>query len=244
MSPRLQVADLIITPDNIFPLLAQKQMIIPLAKEIIIEKAIANIECTPEETIRAQQQFFSQMQLDPQKPEQLQAWLAKNYLTQEQLQEKILRGMKLEKYKEQVWGNQIESYYLTRKKQLDKVIYSLIRTKNPGEAQELYFRINEGEAEFSEIAKQYSQGLEAQTGGLVGPIELNVPHPEIANKLKHSQAGQLIPPMRIGEWIIILRLERYITATLDGNLRQRLLNELFNKWLNEEIKAQVKFQLD
>ena len=184
------------------------------------------------------------MQLDPQKPEQLQAWLAKNYLTQKQLQEKILQGMKLEKYKEQAWGNQIESYYLTRKEKLDKVIYSLIRTKNPGEAQELYFRINEGEAEFSEIAKQYSQGLEAQTGGLVGPIELNVPHPEIANKLKHSQAGQLIPPMRIGEWIIILRLERYITASLDRNLRNRLLNELFNKWLNEEIKAQVKFQLD
>ena len=43
MNPSLQVADLTITPDNIFPLLAQKQMIAPLAKEIIIEKVIVDI---------------------------------------------------------------------------------------------------------------------------------------------------------------------------------------------------------
>ncbi len=214
MSSSLRIADLVITPDNIFPLLAQKQMIVPLAKEIIIEKAIAHVECTPEETSRAQQQFFSQMQLNPQQPEQLEAWLAKNYLSREQLQEKILRGIKLEKYKKQVWGDQIETYYLTRKEELDKVLYSLIRTKNAGEAQEFYFRISEGEAEFSELAKEFSQGAEAETGGLVGPVELNIPHPEIAKKLKYSRAGQVIPPIRIGEWIVILRLEKYITATL------------------------------
>jgi parvulin-like peptidyl-prolyl isomerase len=244
MSPRLQVADLTITPDNIFSLLAQKQMIMPLAKEIILEKAIADIECTPEEKSKAEQQFFLQAQLNPQQPEQLQQWLAKNYLTKEQLQEKILRAIKLERYKEQVWGDQLESYYLSKKDQLDKIIYSLIRTKSPGEAQELYFRISEGEAEFSQIAKEYSQGTEAQTGGLVGPVELSVPHPDIVNKLRYSQPGQLIPPVRIGEWIVILRLEKYLTSSLDINLRKRLLDELFNQWLNEQLQTQVKLDLD
>ncbi len=242
-SPSLQIADITITPDNIFPLLAEKQMIAPLAKEIIIEKAIAHVECNEEETKKAEQQFFWQMQLNPEQPEQLQNWLAKNYLTREQLQERILRNIKLDRYKEEIWSNQVESYYLRRKEQLDKILYSLIRTRNAGEAQELYFRISEGEAEFSDLAREYSQGSEAQTGGLVGPVELTVPHPDIAEKLKHSQPGQLIPPVRIGEWIVILRLEKYITAPLDANLRRRLLDELFNKWLNEEIKTQVKFDL-
>ena len=244
MIPSLQVADVTITPDNIFLLLAQKQLIAPLAKEIIIEKAIAHIECSPEETARAQKQFFWQMNLNPEQPEQLKTWLTKNYLTREQLQERILRGIRLDKYKEEVWGEQIESYYLRRKEQLDKVLYSLIRTKNPGEAQELYFRISEGEAEFSDLARKHSQGTEAQTGGLVGPVELTVPHPEIAEKLKHCQSGQLLPPMRIGEWVVILRLEKYITAPLDASLRRRLLDELFNQWLNEQIQAQVKLELD
>lgn len=244
MTPSLQVADLTITPNNIFTLLAEKQMIAPLAREIIIEKAIAHIECSPEETQMAEQQFFWQMNLDPQKPEQLESWLAKNYLTREQLQPRILRNIKLEKYKQEVWGEQVETYYLKRKEQLDKVLYSLIRTKNAGEAQELYFRIDEGEAEFSEIARQYSQGTETETGGLVGPVELNVPHPEIAKRLQRSQPGQLIPPVRIGEWNVILRLEKYITAPLDNNLRRRLLDELFNKWLTEETQNQVKLELD
>lgn len=243
MSPSLQVGDIVITPENIFPLLAEKQMIAPLAREIILDQAIAEIECTPEETAMAEQQFFMQMQLNPNDNEQLQTWLERNYLSREQLQQRILRNIKLEKYKQQTWSNDLESYYLKRKRQLDKIIYSLIRTKNPGQAQELYFRISEGEKEFTDLARQHSQGAEAETGGLIGPVELTVPHPEIAQKLMTSQPGQVLPPTRIGEWIVILRLEKYLAAQLDDNMKRRLLDELFNTWLNENIQKEVKFQL-
>lgn len=243
MSPSLQVGDIVITPENIFPLLAEKQMIAPLAREIILDQAIAEIECSPEETAMAEQQFFMQMQLNPNDNQQLQTWLERNYLSREQLQERILRNIKLEKYKQKTWSNDLESYYLKRKRQLDKIIYSLIRTKNPGQAQELYFRISEGEKEFTDLARQHSQGAEAETGGLIGPVELTVPHPEIAQKLMTSQPGQVLPPTRIGEWIVILRLEKYLAAQLDDNMKRRLLDELFNTWLNENIQKEVKFQL-
>lgn len=243
MNPSLQVGEIVITPENIFPLLAEKQMIAPLAREIILDQAVTNIECTTEETAMAEQQFFMQMQMNPNEPQQLQTWLERNYLTREQLQQRILRGIKLEKYKQQTWGNDLESYYLKRKRQLDKIIYSLIRTKNPGQAQELYFRISEGEKEFAELARQHSQGAESETGGLIGPVELTVPHPEIAQKLMTSQPGQVLPPTRIGEWIVILRLEKYLAAQLDQNMKRRLLDELFNTWLNESIQKEVQFQL-
>lgn len=243
MNPSLQVGDILITPENIFPLLAEKQMIAPLAREIILDQAIANIECSPEETAMAKQQFFMQMKINPEDTATLQTWLERNYLTTEQLQDRILSGIRLEKYKQQTWGNDLESYYLKRKRQLDKIVYSLIRTKNPGQAQELYFRISEGEKEFSELARQHSQGAESETGGLIGPVELSTPHPEIAQKLMTSQPGQVLPPMRIGEWVVILRLEKYLAAQLDENMKRRLLDELFNTWLNETIQQGVKFQL-
>ncbi|WP_373480698.1 peptidylprolyl isomerase [Geminocystis sp.] len=243
MTYKMEVGNIIITPENIFPLLAEKQMIAPLAREIILDQAIANIQCSPEETAMAEQQFFMQMQLNPNDTEKLQGWLERNYLTREQLQQRILRNTKLEKYKEETWSNEIESYYLKRKNQLDKIVYSLIRTTNVGQAQELYFRICEGEKEFSEIARAYSQGAEAETGGLMGPVELSVPHPQIAQKLMTSQPGEVLPPMRIGEWNVILRLEKYLVAPLDGNMKRRLLDELFNNWLNEQLQKQVKFQL-
>lgn len=244
MTPSLEVGNIVITPENIFSFLAEKQMIAPLAKEIILDGAIEQIECTPEETAMAEQQFFIQMQLNPQDTEKLKIWLEKNYLTREQLQKRILRGIKLEKYKEKTWGTELQNYYLKRKKQLDKIVYSLIRTRNAGEAQELYFRACEGEKEFAELARQHSQGAEAQTGGLIGPVELNVPHPEIAQRLMASQPGQVLPPCRISEWVVILRLEKYIAAQLDENMRRRLLDELFNTWLGETIQTQVKFNFE
>jgi hypothetical protein len=57
----------------------------------------------------------------------------------------VTRPILLEKLKEDKWGPKVESYFMTRKQALDKVLYSLIRTKDLGLAQELYFRIKEGE---------------------------------------------------------------------------------------------------
>jgi hypothetical protein len=78
--------------------------------------------------------------------------------------------------------------------QLDKVVYSVIRTKDMGVAQELYFRIQEGEQSFSELAREYSQGPEALTGGLTGPVELILPPRPLAGMLSVSQPDQLWPP--------------------------------------------------
>jgi parvulin-like peptidyl-prolyl isomerase len=237
MSQVLQVGEQIITDKDILPLLAEHQMLIPLARELILDRAIENIECTPEETQSARQQFFQQREINSD--EQLQIWLEKNYLTKDQLAKLIVRGIKLEKFKQVTWDHQIESYYLKRKRQLDRVVYSLIRTQDAGIAQELYFRIQEGESSFAELAKKYSQGAEAETGGLIGPTELKVPHPAIAKMLMTSQPGKVLPPTRIGEWIVILRLEKYLAAQLDQAMRKRLQDELFNNWLNEQLQQHI-----
>lgn len=240
MSEILQIADKTITEQDLFPLLAEHQMLIPLAREIILDQAIANITCTPEETQICRQQFFNQFQITSD--EQLQIWLERNKLTKDQIEIRMVRGLKVEKFKQETWGNKLESYYLKRKNQLDKVVYSLIRTKDPGVAQALYFRIQAGDQSFGEIAQKFSEGAEAQTSGLIGPVELSVPHPQIAQMLITSQPGQLLTPTRVGDWIVILRLEKYLSAQLDQTMSQRLLNELFNNWLNEQVQQQVNFK--
>ncbi len=153
----------------------------------------------------------------------------------EQLEALATRGLRIEKFKQATWGHKLESYFLSCKSQLDKVIYSLIRTKDMGVAQELYFRIQAGEQSFAELAREYSQGPESQTGGLIGPVELSTPHPTLAKMLRVSQPGQLWPPMHLGEWVAIARLEKFIPAQLDEPMRQRLLNELFADWLQEQL---------
>jgi parvulin-like peptidyl-prolyl isomerase len=239
MSVVLAIGKQTFTAEDLVPLLSQYQVLPKLAQEIIIDRAIAKIECTEEEKAIAHNQFSQQNQLNSE--EEIQGWLNQQGMNHAQLQEFILRKLKLEKYKELTWGDKVESYFLKRRPQLDRVVYSLIRTDKAEIAQELYFRIQERESTFSELALQYSQGAEAQTGGIVGPIEINAPHPKIAQILSTSKPGQLLPPTRVGEWLVIIRLENYISAKLDPPMRQRMLEEMFREWLNRELKQQVSF---
>ena len=235
----LQVGDHRITDEGIFPLLAKYGMLPQLAREIVVEQAIADVTCTPEEEEAARNRFLQQNQLTTE--EQVQAWLSRYGMTTPQMEQLSLRELKLEKFKQATWGHKLEAYFLQCKSQLDRVVYSLIRTRDQGIAQELYFRIQEEESSFTQLAKDYSQGAEAQTGGLVGPVELNVPHPQIAKMLMSSKPGQLWPPLPIGEWTVILRLEKFLSAQLDPPTEQRLLNDLFQQWLMSQMQQQITF---
>lgn len=239
MAVILQIGEQKITEADLYPLLARYGMLPQLAKEIILENAIADVECSPEEQQVMCNRFYQQNQLTTEA--KIQAWLEQNGMTREQLEARVVKELKLEKYKQQTWGAKVDSYYLKAKGRLDRVVYSLIRTKDAGIAQELYFRIQNHENSFAELARQYSEGTEAQTGGLIGPVELNVPHPQIGQMLMTSQPGQVWPPTQIGEWIIILRLEEKIDAQLDQATQQRILNELFQGWLISQMQQNVSF---
>ncbi|MDJ0566140.1 MAG: peptidylprolyl isomerase, partial [Microcystis sp. M49629_WE12] len=43
-----------------------------------------------------------------------------------------------------------------------------------------------------------------------------------------------------GEWVVIVRLEKYLSCELDPPTRQRLRNDLFQQWLITQMQT-VKF---
>jgi len=117
----------------------------------------------------------------------------------------------------------------------------LIRVQDRGIAEEIYFRIYEKEQSFTELAKKFSVGLEAQTRGIVGPVELGTLHPQLSKILKTSQPGKLLRPIVLGELFFIVRLEKIIPAQLDEMMGRKLLQELFTVWLQEQIQKLPSF---
>ncbi|MGB7415193.1 MAG: peptidylprolyl isomerase [Thermosynechococcaceae cyanobacterium] len=234
MNSVLQVGNQSFSAIEVLQRLARYQMLPQLAREIIVDQAIADIICTEEEQEQARLRFFEQNQLASEAD--LQGWLKQNEVAPEQLQMLILRPVKLETFKRQMWGAQLGNHFLKQKQHLDQAIYYLMRTKNVAVAQELYFRLQEGESSFEVLARDYSEGPEAQTGGLIGPRELSQAHPKLAQLLRTSQPGQVFPPVRLGEWFLIVRLEKLIPAQLDPPTEQRLLNDLFNQWLQQQLQ--------
>lgn len=156
MTEVLRIGNRTITNDELIPLLAGYQMLPQLRRELIIDDAIASIDCTPEEIAAAQQQFFAERQLTSEAD--VKAWMEYQGLSPKQLADLTVRKLKVEKFKQETWGKKLEAYFFQSKAKLDKVIYSLLRTQDMGIAQELYFRIQAKEQSFADVAREYSKG--------------------------------------------------------------------------------------
>lgn len=231
----VQIGNFQIPKAELVPLLVRYQLLPGMLRELTIDRAIIQVECSAAEKVQAIEQIYARYQLTSN--EQVQQWLDLQGLTREQLEDIATRQFRIEKFKQETWGNKLEAYFLKRKGQLDKAIYSLIRTNDIGIAQEVYFRLIDGEQTFEEIAHQYSQGAEAQTGGLIGPVELSTPHPAIAQLIATQPPGKICQPIKLEQWYVIVRPEQLIPSQLDEPMRQRLINELFQTWLQEEMKS-------
>jgi parvulin-like peptidyl-prolyl isomerase len=233
----LQVGEQTIALEEVVPLLTSYRMLPHFFREMLIDRTISKVSCTPEERAIATEQFAKKHQLSTETI--LQTWLERYGMTTKQFADLAVRELLIEKFKHATWESKLETHFLTHKSKFDKVIYSLLRTPQQEIATELYFRIEAGEQTFSELAREYSNGPEAQTGGLIGPVELNKPHPTLAKMLSISRSGQLWSPIQLGEWFVILRLEKFIPAVLNDTMRQQLLNGLFEDWIQEQVQQAI-----
>jgi parvulin-like peptidyl-prolyl isomerase len=219
---------------ELLALLTQYQMLPQFLKERLIDQATQDIVLTAEEEALALEQFFAQQKVKDEA--QREAWLKYHRMSLEQLAAQARRRIKLEKFKQLTWNGSIEADFLKLKPQMDRFICSIIRTRNIELAQELYFRLKEGEQTFASLAPEYSEGPEGQTSGLVGPVSASGLHPKLVQILSNSRPGQLWPPQRLEEWCIIVRLEQYLPAQLDEAVRQQLLQRRFQEWLEQQLQ--------
>lgn len=223
-----------IEAENLISLLTNYQILPHFLREMITEQAIANINCTQEE-LRGACKYFLQKNKIKNAAEH-EDWLKRYGINQIQFQALATRKLRIDKFQQATWGHKLESYFLQRKKQLDKIVYSMLVLQDLCLAQELYFRIQANEQSFGELAREYSIGAEANTNGIVGPVELGMLQLPLAKKLQVIQQGQLCQPFSLGKNFVIIRLEKILPAQLDLFMRKRLLQELFESWLKQQIK--------
>lgn len=192
-------------------------------------------------------------------PEEDCAELWSSYLKQQNIEDEQSLGMHLQRiglsaedlrwhlelprrirrYSQEHFQHKAEARFLERKEQLDRVVYSLLRVNDGFLARELYLRIAGGEANFADLAAQYSQGPEAKTKGIVGPVPMRQAHPALSERLRTSQTGQLLEPFNIEQWWLVARLERYEAARFDANTSDQMTTELFEEWIQEETLCRM-----
>jgi PPIC-type PPIASE domain len=233
MSTNVRVGNRQITAELICQHVSRSSLLPQLLREMILDRALAQWEPTSTAELAEGRAAFEQCY------QQLAGLTQSRNMSQVQLTRIAERTVKLQQFKQGIWGGKIGSYFLERKSQLDRVVFSVMQIADGSIAQELYFRVQSGETPFAELALKHSQGVEAQAGGKVGPISIANLHPDMARQIGLLQPGQVSPLFIINNAYIFVQLEESLPAQFDDNLRQSLLDELFEKWLQAQISSEI-----
>jgi parvulin-like peptidyl-prolyl isomerase len=198
--------------DKLIPFLHSKPILGQILREMLLDRIVKSMPDMP----------LDNPSIEPQQAEFVQ------------------RQQKIQQFKQRNWGDQLEKYFLQRKRQLDQVVYSVIRTPDIGLTHELYFQVQGQEASFAELARQYSQGPEALTNGIIGPVKLSTLPAELARKLSTLRPGEISHPIRFQNTALFVKLERHLPAQFNVQTQQQLLDELFETWLLAQIEPQLE----
>ncbi len=204
--------------------LIRAELIKSILSKVSIEKEIADLEISNYKKY-----------LGLEKENDFKAWLARSLKTEKDFADQATTIVKLKKYITATYGHKVEAKFLEIKNNLDSIVYSLIRLQSLYKAKEIYLRLEGNEANFGDLASEFSEGIENKTRGIVGPVPLETANPELIPHLRNNPVGEIQPPVRIGNAYVIIRVESRESAKLDHHMDLKIKEELFN----ESIEAQT-----
>lgn len=229
-------------PAEVSALLARHELLRPLIERMVRAEAVAG-EASDSSLVQQElQQFCQQRRL--RSPEDLALELRKVGMSEEDLRWKLSLNQRIQRHCDEQYRHKAEARFLQRKNDLDQVVYSLIRVKDPMLARELYFRIAAGEATFAELASTYAEGPEKSSHGIIGPAPLSKGHPALAERLRVVSPGTLIEPFAVADWNLVVRLEQFTPATFDERVAAQMAAELFEEDVQAEASRRLSEELN
>lgn len=210
-----------------------------IEKQRIIDQQIKNIKNPSKSDLKnivSEWQKSNNLSLQ----EDLDRFIFLNGLDKLKFSQLVLRDWKWGKWCINKFKKDIKSYFIERKPFLDKISYSLLRVKEKSMALELYLRAKEEKTSFDCLCKEFSIGPESNSGGFIGPVSYNQPHPKLAKLLRTSSKGEIISPKKIEEWWVVFRLEDILNVELNKSMEKRLSLELGSEYLKKQIHINRK----
>ncbi|MBW4662247.1 MAG: peptidylprolyl isomerase [Drouetiella hepatica Uher 2000/2452] len=232
----LKIGDRLFSSDQVVSALVQYKLLETLVGQVVLDKVVEEISLSEQEVFHA-----LVGPTDVAIPEDfhgfLAQWCQQKSVTPEYFSAVMLRDLRIEKFKEMGFANQIESEFLRNKLDFDQVEYSLIQMTDLLLAQEIYFQLRDDGASFEKLAQAHSLGSERVAGGWVGPVAMSTLPADVAMLFRSGAPKAIYGPMPVGDRFWIVRLEHLISARLTEATRSSLVNRLYTRWLQSQIQA-------
>ena len=165
------------------------------------------------------------------------AWLKKHNLSLSEFEEIVYKNVSQGKLVNHLFANKVEPYFFEN--QLDyvgAVIYEVV-LDDEDLAIELFYAIEEGEMSFHDVAYQYIQDKELRRKcGYRGIVNRKDLKPEISAAIFANQSNKVLKPILTSAGVHLILVEEIIQPQLDDKLRYKIMSDLFNQWLKQQIE--------
>ena len=200
-------------------------------REALLDRAISGVVCSGEELEAAWILWCERNSVDPSHP-------LFEGLSPDEMKKAVRREVQVEKFKEQAFGKLLPEYFRTRKKDLDRIEFEIARFHHRSVAEEALFRCREGEQTLEQAAHE----LAHRDGGeppvrRMGPLSAGRLGVGISSLLAGARPGEYRGPKKVGQFQIIVKVTGVTEGALDQKTRQKLLGELLENWLEQQMAA-------
>lgn len=207
-----------------------------IASQKIIQEAAqkAQITVTPVEV----QQEGDNLRLAKKlvKAQDTLIWLEKHHLSVNEFEESVYNKILAQKLANHLFASQVEQFFYQH--QLDYVAaitYEII-FDDKDLALEMFYALEEGETSFPEIARLYILDSELRsTYGYQGKRHRKDFRPEIAAAVFAASPPQIVKPIGTAKGVYLIWVEEITQPQLDESLREKIITELFNSWLKQQL---------
>jgi parvulin-like peptidyl-prolyl isomerase len=220
-----------------FPTVVQSVM----ARKIVTQTAQSKgIQIEPAELQKAADSFRLKNNLSGAK--ETLAWLQTYLLSIDDLEALVHHTVLSAKLANHLFQDKVEPYFAEHQLNYTQVFLYEVIFSNLDLAMELFYAIQEQEITFTEVARKYSQDPEhRRRGGYCGLLTRKDLKPEISAAVFAATPPQVLRPIVVGKRVHLVWAEEVLSPTLDDDLRQQILSELFADWLQQQT-ANLDFE--
>jgi parvulin-like peptidyl-prolyl isomerase len=163
-------------------------------------------------------------------------WLQEQLITAEDWEAGMCDRLLTKKLAEVLFAQEVEKYFVENRLSFEQVSLYKITVPYQQLSQELFYQIEEKEISFYEAAHLYDVDAERRSQcGYVGRVYRASLKPDIASVIFGARCGELLGPVQVPQGYDLIVVEEFIAAELTSEIRQLIIDRLFQEWLMREV---------
>lgn len=166
------------------------------------------------------------------------AWLQDNLIDPDEWEVALRHDILKRKLAHHLFDSRVEEYFAQHRLDFDRFILYQLVVPYEKLAQELFYQIEEEEISFYQAAHFYDTDPQRRyVCGYQGEVHRWQYPPQITAAIFKTPiaVGELIGPVKTELGFHLFRIENYLPAQLTEEIRQEIIDQLFEEWLSKEL---------